>query len=184
MKMPKQMQLQVLGQVQDVFFDRDRVIQQIGRENARRLSKAGAFIRRRARSKLGRPRKRVSRPGEAPSVHSSNAVATLKNILFSLNRSDESMVVGPVKLNMKTRNWITLGTTTVPQLMEHGGVAMIEEEKIGSLWFRRDLRRNRRADRQYRRRKAVYQPRPFMRPSLVAEARAGTIAGLFAYAGA
>ena len=68
--------------MKDFFFDRQAVKGRMTKANRKALSKAGAFIRRRARSSLRR-RKKSSEPGRPPSVHTSDRVATLKNILFA-----------------------------------------------------------------------------------------------------
>ena len=73
-----------------LFFDRRLVQNRMSKANRKALSKAGAFIRRRARSSLRR-RKRVSAPGQPPSVHSTDGVATLKNILFAYEPNLESV---------------------------------------------------------------------------------------------
>lgn len=163
----------------DLFFDREKVIDRAGRDTARRLSKAGAFVRRRARSKLRR-RKRTSAPGEPPSVHSKNRIASIKNILFALQTDDEAVVIGPVALNQSNLVSSAPGVT-IPGLLELGGTATIQEERwIGSeKWRRRDLRRLTSPRKEYRSRRARYAARPFMGPSLEEEVAAGTIINLW-----
>jgi phage gpG-like protein len=133
------------------FFDRKSVQDQVGKKNAKALAKAGAFVRRRARSSLRR-RKRVSSPGSAPSVHSQDKVATLRNILFAYDRQAQSVVIGPVRLNGSQGS--------VPALHEFGGRAII----------RRNRNRRERARQQPAVRMASYPARPFMGPALKAEA--------------
>jgi len=79
--------------MKDFFFDRQAVIERMSRANHKALVKAGAFIRRRARSSLRR-RKRISPAGGPPSVHSQDPIATLRNILFAYDTQQESLVVG------------------------------------------------------------------------------------------
>jgi hypothetical protein len=153
-------------QAKQLFFDRRLVKNRISKANRKALSKAGAFIRRRARSSLRR-RKGVSTPGRPPSVHSSDGVATLKNILFAYEPNSESLVVGPVKLNQQTLLGPQLGAMTVPQLHEFGGRVRIREVKVGKQW-RSGVRRVR-PRQPVRVRSAKYPERPFMGPALEAE---------------
>ena len=126
------------------FFDRQAVMDAVDRAALRNLSRAGSFIRTAARSSL-RKRRRISRPGEPPSVHTADRVATLKNIWFIYDPIQRSVVVGPVKLpgsrlRMSDRE-------TVPALLEFGGTAMVGR----------------------RRRVSRYAPRPFMGPAMERE---------------
>ena len=120
--------------MKDFFFDRQAVIDRIGQANRKALSKVGAFIRRRARSSLRR-RKRPSPPGNPPSVHSDDSIATLKNILFAYEPQHDSLVVGPVGLNQRFFIGPQLGSATVPQLHEFGSRVKVREVQIGTKWF-------------------------------------------------
>jgi hypothetical protein len=135
----------VTYKVKSMFFDRPAVAKAIGKANARALGKAGAFVRRRARSSLRR-RKSVSMPGHPPSVHSSDSVKTLKNILFAYEPTRTSVVVGPVKLGG--------GGYVVPAVHEFGGAATIA----------------RGSGRRRRKVAARYPKRPYMKPALDKEA--------------
>lgn len=145
------------------------------------LHKIGAYLRRRARTSLRR-RKRVSQPGERPSVHSTDDTVSLKHIAFVVAPDDTQVLCGPIRLNQ--RNMVVdVGSQTVPQILEFGGTVRIHEEarKDGRpwagdvVWGRRDMRRGAKPWKKYRVRNARYQPRPFMGPALEAEIRAGTI---------
>ena len=114
-------------QAKNLFFDRAMVRREVGKWNAAALSKAGSFIRRRARSSLRR-RKKPSAPGTPPSVHSSSAVATLKAILFAYDRANMSVVVGPIRLNQKHFLGPQLISGTVPSTHEFGGEVGIREK--------------------------------------------------------
>ncbi|MEQ8785135.1 MAG: hypothetical protein RIC55_02515 [Pirellulaceae bacterium] len=127
------------------FFDRQKVQARVDRAERRVLSRAGAFIRRRARSSIRR-RKRTASPGQPPSAHSTDRAATLKNILFAYEEQSQSVVIGPVKLNGQKGH--------VPRLLEEGGTATIE----------------RRRGKQRVRVVAHYHAFPFMGPALEAEA--------------
>jgi len=138
------------------FFDRQIVIDAVGRASAKNLSQAGSFIRRSARSSLRR-RKKVSPPGEPPSVHTQDRVATLKNIWFVFDPAQRSVVVGPLKLNGSRLEGSN--RETVPSLHELGGTAVI-------------------GGRRKRKRRAKYAPRPFMGPAM--ERELPKFAGLWA----
>lgn len=164
-------------QLKDFFFDRLRVQNALQKAESKNLSRIGAFIRTTARRRVLRRRKRVSSPGEAPSVHSKDPVRTLKNILFGLEPSTSSVIVGPVKLNQVNR--VGDSVQPVPQILEFGGTVSIHEEQYrnskSKKWFRRDLRRALSPDKNYRTRTARYLPRPFMAKALDIEVKAGTI---------
>jgi hypothetical protein len=168
--------------LKSLFFDRPRVRRSIDDGRRRALSKIGAFVRRRARSQL-RIRKRVSSPGESPSIHSRDKIATLKNIWFAFVPDRQSTIIGPVALNQV--NYADGARIPLPALMEFGGEATIrEEQRIRTSnpgkWFRRDLRRSVNEDKRYRTRRAQYAARPFMGPALQKEIEAGTIIDAFA----
>jgi hypothetical protein len=152
--------------MKDFFFDKQSVKSRMSKANRKALSKAGAFMRRRARSSLRR-RKKSSAPGQPPSVHTSDRVATLKNILFAYEPQTESLVVGPVKLNQKTLLGPQLGDATVPQVHEFGATVKVREVKVGKGW-RSGIRRVR-PGQPVRVRAATYPERPFMGPALEAE---------------
>lgn len=137
--------------VKDLFFDSPRVARAMKPARRKALSKAGAFIRRRARS-LIRKRKRVSEPGSPPSSHSGEP--NLRTIFFAYDPGSDSVVVGPVLLHGGR------GSPTVPALLEFGG----------------ETRVRRRRRKPYT---ARYRPRPFMGPALELEVAAGTLADVF-----
>jgi hypothetical protein len=135
-------------EVKNLFFDRATVIREVGKKNAAALAKAGAFVRRRARSSMRR-RKKSSAPGSPPSAHSTDSVRTLKNILFAYDRGRQSVVIGPVRLNGEGGS--------VPALHEFGGSKVVEQRSF-------------RGNRVVSKRVARYPARPFMGPALQAEA--------------
>lgn len=186
---------QITYNARDLFFDRSAVIKSMSKPRRKILSKAGAFVRTAARSSLRR-RKGPSSPGSPPSVHApSGERASLKTILFAYDVQNDSVVVGPVKLNQvnfKTDG----GRISIPALHEFGGELGIREWKFTALdertydmvreypsmmkfvdvWSRRDLRWRMTSRKrpwslmnlgvQTRMRKAKYPARPFMRPAL------------------
>jgi hypothetical protein len=157
--------------IKEMFFDGLEVQKRLDKAAIKELSKIGAFIRRRARSLLRR-RKRPSEPGEPPSVHSSDKTASLKNILFGLDRRSQSVVVGPVGLRKKDGQ-------TIPGLLEFGGsLSLLQEQhkrpkNDEQLWY--DYHAPQRPWKRYRTKHATYERRPFMEPALAAEVEAGTI---------
>lgn len=171
--------MKVTFAVKESFFDRPKVIKALGRAKRKALSKAGAFVRKRARSSLRR-RKKPSAPGSPPSAHSKDN-ASLKTILFAFQTQGETAIVGPVALN-QVNFTIESVTSTVPGLHERGETAIIREyryvDEDGSgndvAWRRVDGRRKYRPWQgkrlETRRRTARYPKRPFMRPALEAEA--------------
>jgi hypothetical protein len=169
--------------VMNGFFDRPKVLAALDRAKRKQLSKAGAFIRRRARSSMRR-RKGVSAAGSPPSAHSPDP--SLKTIFFAYDSRRDTVVVGPVKLNQKIS--AVKPDLTVPSLMERGGTATIREfrwvadgsrmiaaDQQQTAWRRVDLRRSQRPRPgfryQLRDRKATYPARPFMGPALAAESK-------------
>jgi hypothetical protein len=151
-----------------MFFDRKKVQDILGKQSAKALGKAGAFVQRRARSSLRR-RKAASAPGSPPNVHSQDDVATLKNIWFALDEKSLSVVVGPLKLNQQQYLGGVLTAGTVPQLHEFGGTAGIREKRVGKSWHPVG-RRGPRPGQPTRVRRAQYPPRPWMGPAMVKEA--------------
>lgn len=174
--------LTVTGEIQSRFFDRQRVIESIGRANARRLSRMGAFVQRRARSSLkrsGKSRRSAAR-GRPPRVHSTNDTVSLKNIQFGLNSDDAGVVIGPVKLHQK--NNFSDPSKTVPELLEFGGAVRIREYRWpgSEVWLPGAPRRRRDKNEVERRfRSARYAPHPFMGPALEKEIAKGTVADVW-----
>ena len=72
-------------------FDGNRIVRRCERASQSILMRAGAFIRRRARSSI-RKRKRISAPGKPPSSHTGRLKGL---ILFGYDRGSESVVIGP-----------------------------------------------------------------------------------------
>jgi len=121
------------------FFDRKAVEDIVGKRAAQALSKAGAFVQRRARSSLRR-RKKTSAPGQTPSVHSKDKVATLKNIQFQFSPRTQSVLVGPLRLNMVTQDAYSTALIPVPGIHEHGGTVLLREWRFNQLDFEKSWR--------------------------------------------
>lgn len=89
------------------FFDSEKVKRQVDAATRKVLSKAGAFVRQRARTSI-RKRKAVSAPGSPPSSHEGSL---RRLIFFAYDAANNSMVVGPT----------AFGRGEVPRLLEFGG---------------------------------------------------------------
>lgn len=178
------------AQVKDLFFDRGMVIQKIGRENARRLSRVGAFVRQRAKTSILRRapkarhgKRRHARPGSPPLIHSGSSFATLRNILFYLDRDRESVIIGPRAVpSLKLKN---ASMDYVPGLLELGGTATISQTYFESSdqWATLDPKFGRAKGMPQRTVKARYRKFPFMGPALEAERNAGKLVGLWTSGG-
>ncbi len=107
--------MKVVANFKQFFFDRETVRKKLSKKRLKAIRRAALTTRKIARRSLRR-RKRKSRPGETPSVHTANSVVTLKNIQAGFDTSNESAVVGAVKV---------LGDNgdPAPGVMEHGGRA-------------------------------------------------------------
>lgn len=95
------------------FFDKPGVMAKVNAATRKVLSKAGAFIRTRAKSSI-RKRKKTATPGNPPSSHTG---LLRKMIFFQYDPQSESVVVGP-KL-FRTRG--SRAGKTGPELLERGG---------------------------------------------------------------
>ncbi len=167
--------MQMTTKAHGYFFDRAKVQRAMHKDNLKRLSKIGAYIRRRARHSLVR-RKAISMPGRTPSVRSRDSFQTLKNILFAASPTWESVIVGPVAIpSMALKN---SNRGTVPALMELGGNNRITMTLLGGMWVLGDARSKYRLA-ETKEVSANYPARPFMGPALYAEAEAGTLAGVY-----
>ena len=152
------------------FFDRARVVDQIGKVKAKALNRGGTFVRQAARKLLGAPSKKAKPrpPGSPPRIHTRDERATLRNVLYYWFQREDRVIIGPVTLHQVNTSGITLESVHVPELHEYGGAVMIREisSDRGQTWRRRDLRRTVRPWQQTRVRRAEYPERPFMRPAL------------------
>lgn len=155
--------------VKELFFDRPAVVAATDPATRRALSKAGAFIRRDARSNT-RKAKKTSQPGESPRGKTG---LLRKNIFFSYDPASRSVLVGPARLN---------GTDgEVPRLLEEGGEVerrffLIAEDGGPAETDAGTRRRNRnargrftnvrvRSSRKAKPRRVRYEPRPYMQPA-------------------
>lgn len=151
----------VLKEAKRNFFDRQAVKNAMAAKERRALSRAGAFVRRRARSSIKR-RKGISEPGNPPHAHIKGTDG-IKKILFYHDHVKRTVIIGPVKFNSH-------GNVTVPGLLEYGGtkrdeitITRTRSNKKGSRGrFTGAIKERRRVNHRYR-------ERPFMRPAWAAE---------------
>lgn len=159
-------------QTRDWFFDEPKVQAALGKARTKALKKAGAFVRRAARSSMRR-RAKASAPGAPPSAHAGKGLQSLKTILFALEPSRSTVVVGPVGFNQKNSG------ISVPRLHEYGGALQIQEFRYVAgvsegPWRRINARTKPKPQPgkkiELRTRTANYPKRPFMQPALDREA--------------
>ena len=135
------------------FFDRPRVIRAVDRARRRALSRAGAFIRTRART-LIRKRKTTSAPGKPPHSH----VGDLRRLIFfGYDSASDSVVVGPMRFK----------TGDAPHTLEFGGYLITNYARMQGRDSRGRFTRARVVHGDARR--VFIAPRPYMGPALQAE---------------
>ena len=126
--------------IKSLFFDSAKVMREADRKTRKALSKAGAFIRQRAKTSI-RKRKKTSAPGKPPSSHT----GLMRKIFFSYGPDTQSVIIGPMKLSQKVGN--------APEALEHGGSTTVVVRKGGK-------RVNKRV---------TVKARPFMGPAMADE---------------
>lgn len=92
-----------------LFFDSAAVRKMLDDQTQKALSRAGAFVRQRAKTSI-RSRKKVSDAGTPPSSHTGD----LKRLIwFAYDPGSQSVVIGPVRFKQGD----------APNLLEFGGTA-------------------------------------------------------------
>jgi hypothetical protein len=152
-----------LIEMKQLFFDRPGMTKNMDRAKLRFLSKAGAYVRRSARSSI-RQSKKTSEPGRPPK----GKTKRLKDsIFFGLDK--KSVVIGPIKLESKNRNVRTFGPP-VSEILERGGEVEVHEiQGRDGTWSQireRSVPLSLSPDRATRWRKVKVAARPFMVPAL------------------
>ena len=125
--------------VKQMFFDRAAVVSAVDKATLKVLNHIGGLIRLTARRSIrdASAHNQVSKAGKPPLSH----CGLLKNyIWYSYDKSNRSVVVGPVALNAKGKD--------VPHTLEYGGYS---EEK-GRRWTGT--------------KNVFIKPRPYMAPAL------------------
>ena len=172
------------------FVDTRKWDDKIDKTVERSLVRGGGLVRKIAIRSLRR-RKKSANPGNPPSVHSRDPVATLKAIWSIVNFQSLNALVGPRKLRGNKLANRGMRGQTVPQLLNFGGSVDIPEvfmpwtrqqprkKKDGTPdrrfkivgrndgWVRDSYRRRRKFPELKRRwRRANYAAFPFMKPAL------------------
>lgn len=143
------------------FFDRAKVMNALSKAERKVFSKAGAYVRQRAKSSL-RYRRRPSAAGTPPSVHRSfmrkrtnkrtgatisRPASPLKELIyFSWDHFTRTTVIGPIVFNSKTG----LSGPRVLRTLEYGGPSTVVRHRGRTV-------------------RVTIKARPFMRPALAAE---------------
>lgn len=96
--------------VKKFFLDRQKVLDRIGKAQAKVFMQAGGKVRTIARRSIRR-RKRPSKIGQPPSSHVASGEFGMKTILFALPPGSDRVVVGPVGGK----------GSSVPRVLEFGG---------------------------------------------------------------
>lgn len=130
--------------IKAMFFDRPRVQRAVSHANRRALSRAGAFVRTRARTSM-RKRRGTSPPGQPPYAHEGSL---RRMILFGYEPSRETVLVGPVGFR----------SSTTPNVLEFGGRATVVRR-----------RRSRRSEQRVIKTRVRIAARPYMAPALERE---------------
>lgn len=125
------------------FFDRGAVMNRLNDIQAKVYSKFGAYVRTAAKTSI-RPSNSISKPGMPPKSH----VGLLKqHIYFAWDFITRSVVIGPLLFRTAAQANLSIqganGYTTVPSVLEYGGVVTRRKE----------------------RKTGAYKPRPFMGPA-------------------
>lgn len=128
------------AEITKMFFDKPKVTRAVSDGCRAALSKAGAFIRQKAKTSI-RKRKKPSSPGKPPSSH---AGSLRNNILFGYEPQNKTVVVGPVGFN----------GSDAPTMLEFGGKTKRVQVKTVK------------GKRKLVKKTAVYRARPFMQPAL------------------
>ncbi len=150
-------------QVKGMFFDRKGLNSAMDRAKLRFLARAGAYVMTVARRSI-RTSEEPSRPGEPPHGHNKQLG---RNIYFGLDKSDETCVVGPIRLQTQGARTVR---GTVPRVLEAGGQIWVQEVYQFGRWRSVSGRRNgnRFNGLPTRLRKVTIEARPFMGPALAA----------------
>jgi len=105
-----------VARMKEAFFDRPKVLAAMGIATRSVLSRFGAFVRTTAQRSMPH-RKRRSAPGSPPSTHQGSL---RQLIFFGFDMNANSVVIGPVPIP---------GTTGAPDVLEHGGTAIIKSRR-------------------------------------------------------
>jgi hypothetical protein len=99
-----------------IVFDHRKIEKAVERSAVKPIKKSLSTVQQEIMFGYKR-RNRVSRPGESPSIHSSDPQRSLLNVMFAYDERTKSGVVGPVKISTSKSG----GSKALPGLLEHGG---------------------------------------------------------------
>lgn len=112
------MDIQLRFVMKDMFFDRQKIIDKVGKANKKAISHAAALIRKSAKQSMRTVKnlEKSSQPGKPPYAHNKR----IKNaILYGYDANREQAVIGPSA---------SYGVNDVPALHEFGG-----RQRIGKI---------------------------------------------------
>jgi hypothetical protein len=167
----------------DLFFRDETIIEGIDKASVKALSRASGKIKLTAQRIFRPPRQLkfdkksgfplpVGDPAPAPArYHTKNPPVHIRNIQYGINRSTNTLVIGPIWFSPKRRQRESIPRETLPELLEKGGTAVVtiytlkENESLESPireYFADQ------PDRALKQRKITQsrQARPFMGPAL------------------
>jgi len=156
-----------LIEMKKLFFDRKTMIKSMDRAHMRFLAKAGAFVRRSARSSI-KQSKKTSEPGKPPKGKTKRLKGS---ILFGVDQSGRkpSVVIGPVKLESENKVIRSLGPP-ISEILERGGqIEIHEQQRSDGTWVQMRQRQEPMGlsgKTQQRWRRVTVQQRPYMLPAL------------------
>lgn len=110
-----------------VKFDDKAIERAIGRARSKSMARGAAFVRQAARRDILRRRKRVSEPGQPPSIRASKG--GLRDIRFFYDRTKGEAVIGPLKYNRSFDRYPS-SAPTLPNLLEFGGTVTNQMEAV------------------------------------------------------
>ena len=145
------------------FFDREKVINAVGRKTAAAMTHIGGTTRKTARRSIKKATSTTlhSPPGK-PVRTQTGTYKKARTILFEYDERKQVMICGPVKLPKKTS--IRPQGKTTPQLLEEGGTARASKP----VFIRVRAKKRKRGQKKFVWRRLPkgtfkYKPRPTMK---------------------
>lgn len=179
--------LTIRADAKDFFFDRAKVQKLVKDKERVPMMQALGFIRKTARRKLRFATKAYDPPPKPPRTRTKGD-KNLKSILFYYDPKRSLGVVGPIKLNAKSKDAAGKRLpTTLPAFLHFGGSANVVDyqwQEIATNDIQRKYRipqtltkseRKKLRPINKRTRRVVYQPRPFMTDALNVADQEGVI---------
>lgn len=159
--------------MQKATIDKQRLNRSIDRGTKKAIVGSLNLVRKRAKTVYQR-RTRASRPGESPSIHSTDPTRSLLNMGLEYDEQTKSGVMGPVKLS--DSDPYSDSSSPVPGMLEGGGsVTITEASWDGRRWSRVSKTRPAKSGQRVRRRTVPIAARPAISKALETERRSGNI---------